>query len=191
MAVRVPELPTLVDLLIAEANRRTRRRRAVLAAVLAVAVLATGAMVMLRSPAGVKDAGSALGWSTLPTLHGAAAFVTLVAVDRTTDMAEFRVRCGVFVRFASPSTGTIPPRKLARAEVRPGLYRASLRGGSFWVSVYADTPTGALPSSGNQVTLAAWERDAPIGSGWQFRTGAAGPYVGNGPTTDMCHGVLG
>lgn len=189
MAVHLPELLS-VDPLIAEANRRMRRRRAAIVGALAVAAVAAGIAVALRSRAGAEDAGSASSWSSLPILRGADAFVTLVAIDRRADVAEFRVSCGVLTKYANQA-GLVPARKLALARVQPGLYRVPLRGGTLYVSSYAETPSGLVPSHANPVTLNAWERSAPIGWAASLYGGSAGPFLSDGPATDICHGVLG
>ena len=186
----LPQVPTSIDPLIAEANRRMRRRQAAIAAALTITALAVGVTIALRSPPSPHEAGLAPNWSSLPTLRGAAAFVALVAIDRRSDVAEFRVSCGVFTKY-SDREGFIPKRKLALARVHPGLYRVALRGGTFNVSSYAETASGAIPSHANEVTLKAWERGVHIGWAASLWVGSAGPNLSDGPSTDICHGVLG
>jgi hypothetical protein len=177
--------PLEVDPLIAEAKQRTRRRRTAIAVALTVAAVAAGIRVAHRPTPSLPPSRS-----SVPTLRGVDAFVTLVAIDRRTDVAEFRVKCGVFTAYASRS-GDIPRGKLAQARVQPGLYRVPLRGGYFNLAGQSATPSGLVPSSANPVTLKAWERDAPIGWKASLYAGSAGPMLSSGPATDICHGVLG
>jgi hypothetical protein len=160
-----------------------------MAGALVAAALAAGIAIALRSPTGARDVDSA-PWSNLPTLRGADAFVTLVAIDKRADVAEFRVRCGVFTKYANQD-GEVPAGKLAAARVQPGLYRVPLRGGTFDRATFMQTPSGPVPTNPNYLTLTTWERWTH--SGWKasLRSGSTGPFLSDGATTDICHGVLG
>jgi hypothetical protein len=129
--------------------------------------------------------------STVPTLRGAVALGTLVALDPTADVAEFRIRCGWYARRGKPreQLATVPLRKL-----RPGLWRVFLHGFSFNSETY---PNGPASGIANPTSLNVWERYVArsgwrgtlfLASGWN---GPFFPYLSDGPATDICRGVLG
>jgi hypothetical protein len=129
--------------------------------------------------------------STVPTLRGAVALGTLVALDSKADVAEFRIRCGWYARRGKPSEqlATVPLRK-----IRPGLWKVFLRGLSFNMESY---PNGPASGIAHTTSLNVWERYAAR-FGWRgtvfLATGWSGPfvpYLSAGPTTDICRGVLG
>jgi hypothetical protein len=126
--------------------------------------------------------------SAVPALRGAVALGTLVALDPKTDVAEFRIRCGWYARRGKPNEqlATVPQRKL-----RPGLWKVALRGFAFNVETY---PNGPASGIANPISLHAWERRVArfgwTGSLW-IASGWSSPVLSDGPTTDICRGVLG
>ena len=177
MTVRIPGLSIAADPLIAEAKRRTRQRRAgAAAAVLAVVALGAGLTSALRSPAG----GSTSIPSDLPRLPSSVALGTLIAVDRRTGVAEFRISCGWHTTKRGGRTG----------KVRPRLFRVPLHGFRFTVET--------RPGSGawRYVSLSTWERRTKrsVGTGaFYLSTGlvnGAPPLITDSDTT-VCDGVLG
>jgi hypothetical protein len=126
--------------------------------------------------------------SAVPALHGAVALGTLVALDPKADVAEFRLRCGWYAARGKPTDlrATIPKHKL-----RPGLWKVALRRFSFNTETY---PNGPASGIANATTLNAWERYASR-FGWHgtlfLPSGWATPFLSDGPTTDICRGVLG
>ena len=113
--------------------------------------------------------------SNIPALRQAAALGKVVAIDPKADVAEFRIRCGWYYK---------PKRK-----VRIGLWKVELRGLSFGWETY---PTGPASGISHAVSLKTWERQAEL-HGWSGTLWLAtgNPYISNGPTTDICGGVLG
>ena len=126
--------------------------------------------------------------STVPALGGAVALGTLVALDPKADVAEFRIRCGWYARRGKPTDpqATMPQRKL-----RPGLWKVALRGFAFNVETY---PNGPASGIANPTPLNAWERRVArfgwTGSLW-LASGWSKPFLSDGPTTDICGGILG
>jgi len=129
--------------------------------------------------------------SSVPTLRGAVALGTLVALDPKADVAEFRIRCGWYARRGKPSEqlATVALRKL-----QPGLWKVALRGFAFNMETY---PNGPASGIANRASLSVWERYVRrfgwrgtlfLASGW---SGPYFPYLSDGPTTDICRGVLG
>ena len=109
-------------------------------------------------------------------LSNAVALGTFVSLDRRRAVATFRISCGWHTRGWHATT-----------RVRPGLYTVSLRGGLFNVSDPYD--------AADEIKLSSWERRYSH-SRWgpaSIRVGSerSGPYLSTGPTTDICHGVLG
>ena len=125
---------------------------------------------------------------TIPALHGAVALGTLVALDPKSHVAEFRIRCGWYAVRGKPTDpqATMPKRKL-----RPGLWKVALRGFAFNIETYTNLPTSGMAHA---ATLKAWERHVAR-SGWKgslfLAAGWNKPFLSDGPTTDICHGVLG
>jgi hypothetical protein len=170
--------PLGIDPLIAEARRRARRRQgslvAVLAATLAVAATLSSTFRPSRSAAiSARPAG----------LNNAVALGTLVSLDRSTAVATFRISCGWHV-----SKGWRATTKL-----RPGLYTVSVRGGLFNNEI---VDASGPPGNGvaNEVNLSTWERYVAR-PGWtaslHLGSPSGKPYLSDGPTTDICNGVLG
>jgi hypothetical protein len=126
--------------------------------------------------------------STVPTLRGAVALGTLVALDSKVDVAEFRIRCGWYSRRgkASEQLASVPLHRL-----RPGLWKVFLRGFSFNMETY---PNGPASGIANPTSLNVWERYVAR-FGWSgtlfLPSGWNEPFLSNGPTTDICRGVLG
>jgi hypothetical protein len=121
------------------------------------------------------------GQQGLPFALGA-----LVAVNRQTDVAEFRISCGWYAKPGGPSD----PRALVPShKLQPGLFRVSLRGGTFNIEAYSVGPASGVA---NTVTLKAWERMARTGrtDSLYVPSGSAGPSLSDGSTTDICLGVL-
>ncbi len=98
-----------------------------------------------------------------------------MAIDPKADVAEFRIRCGWYLK---------PKRK-----VRPGLWKVGLRGLSFEWESY---PAGPASGISHAETLTAWERSAEL-HGWSGTLFLSGrkSFLTNGPTTDICAGTLG
>lgn len=125
---------------------------------------------------------------SVPTLRNVVALGTLVALDPRSDVAEFRIRCGWYAARGKPtdSQATMPKRKL-----RAGLWKVALRGFSFNAETY---PNGPASGIAHEATLKAWERRAAR-LGWVgtlfLPAGWNNPFLSDGPTTDICHGVLG
>ncbi|MDE3190304.1 MAG: hypothetical protein KGL94_05730 [Acidobacteriota bacterium] len=113
--------------------------------------------------------------ANVPTLRGAAALATLVALDPKSGEAEFRVGCGWYYK---------PKRR-----VRLGLWKVPLRGASFNLESYPNGPASGIAHS---VSITTWERQVLL-HGWSGTLwfGPGRPYISNGPTTDICGGVLG
>lgn len=114
--------------------------------------------------------------AAIPTLRGAAALATLVAIDPRANVAEFRIGCGWYYK--------------PKHRVRRGLWKVPLRGVTFNWETY---PNG--PASGVAHTLSrrAWETLARL-HGWSgtLWLGPGYPaYISDGGTTDICGGVLG
>src|SRR5437870_10101307 len=119
MSATVPALPLGVDPLIAEAKQRARRRRILALAVATIAVTAFAATLTST----FRPSGPTATAAGPAQLHNAVALGTLVAFDRRTATAVFRIACGWHFK-----------RYRATTQLRPGLYRISLRGGLFNVS---------------------------------------------------------
>jgi hypothetical protein len=119
--------------------------------------------------------------SDLPRLRSAVALGTLVALDGQRSVAEFRISCGWHATKGGRAT----------SKLRPGLFRVPLRGFGFNVETY---PAGPASGVANEVSLSTWERWASR-SGWTGQLyvypGLTRPWLTDGPTTDICHGVLG
>jgi hypothetical protein len=115
--------------------------------------------------------------STVPVLRNTAALGTLVRLDTEAAMAEFRVKCGWHYS----------PRK----KIRPGRWKVSLRRLTFgWET---DLRNPAAPTAHvRSVSLRTWERLAGS-QGWSgtLRLTAPTGNLSNGPTTDICVGILG
>ena len=111
-----------------------------------------------------------------------------MALDPKSDVGEFRIRCGWYAARGKPTDpyATMPKRKL-----HPGLWKVSLRGFAFFIETYPDGPNSGIA---NQVTLKTWERHAAR-FGWTgtlfLAKGSDTPDLGDGPTTDICRGILG
>jgi hypothetical protein len=154
---------------------------------------------VLLSVTAVDTAASETRWSrgrvpvhpigiSVPVLHDAVALGTLVALDPKSDVAEFRIRCGWHAARGKPTDpqATMPKRKL-----RIGLWKVALRGFAFNIETY---PNGPASGIAHTATLKAWERHAAH-TGWTgtlfLPAGWSKPFLSDGPTTDICHGVLG
>ena len=126
--------------------------------------------------------------SSVPALRAAVALGTLVALDPKSDVAEFRIRCGWYAARGKPTDpqATMPKRKL-----QPGLWKVSLRGFAFIVETYPNGPASGIAHATN---LKTWERYVAR-AGWSgtlfLPSGWSKPFLSDGPTTDICHGILG
>jgi hypothetical protein len=126
--------------------------------------------------------------SSIRALHDAVALGTLVALDPTSDVAEFRIRCGWYAARGKPTDpqATMPKRKL-----HAGLWKVALRGFAFNAETY---PNGPASGIAHGTTLNAWERYVTR-TGWTgtlfLPLGWSKPFLSDGPTTDICRGVLG
>ena len=112
----------------------------------------------------------------VPALSGAAVRATLAALTPDGEEAEFRVGCGWYYH---------PKRR-----VKLGLWRVSLRGVAFTFETYPNGPASGINHTESRKT---WEVQAFI-HGWSgtlyFPPGEQ-PFLTDGPTTDICGGVLG
>jgi hypothetical protein len=126
--------------------------------------------------------------ASIPALRNAVALGTLVALDPRSDVGEFRIRCGWYAARGKPTDpqATMPKRKL-----RAGLWRVALRGFAFNIETY---PNGPVSGIAHTATLKAWERYVIV-HGWKgtlfLPSGWSKPGLSDGPTTDICAGVLG
>jgi hypothetical protein len=124
----------------------------------------------------------------VPALDNAVAVGTLVAIDPKSEVAEFRIHCGWYAKRGKPTDpqATMPERKL-----RAGLWKVNLRGVSFNIESY---PSGPASGIAHKATLKSWERYVSR-SRWTgtlfFAGGWSKPFLSDGPTTDICGGVLG
>ena len=169
----------------AQARYWGRIKKRVLLVLALVIVVAAGLSAFALAGHG-SGHGSPSFQRSVPTLRGAVAVGRLVAVNSRTNVAEFRISCGWLAQpgASSGSRALIPTRKL-----HPGLFRVFLRRATFNVETY---PAGPASGIANAVTLKAWERTVRVGwtGSLYVPSGAAGPFLSNGPTTDICHGVL-
>jgi hypothetical protein len=108
--------------------------------------------------------------SSIPTLTGAAALGTLVSVDSKHTFAEFRISCGWYYT---------PRRK-----VRPGLWKVGLRN----LKLGLVDPVGAERT----FPFAVWWRVSEQ-NGWSgtLKLSDGTSFISDGPTTDICAGILG
>jgi hypothetical protein len=121
------------------------------------------------------------------TLKGAIALATLVALDPRSKLAEFRISCGWYAIRAPASSRNA---WLVKGKVRPGLWNVSLRELSFDFESY---PNGPISGINHTESLEQWEHSAEA-FGWSGHVWVAlrnNGEIGDGPTTDICHGVLG
>lgn len=111
----------------------------------------------------------------VPTLRDVVALGTLVAIDPGAKLAEFRVKCGWYLK---------PKRK-----VRLGIWKVALRGLTFeWESYHNGSASGISHTE----SLRSWERVAER-KGWSgtlYLSPSKG-FLTDGPTTDICAGLLG
>jgi hypothetical protein len=144
-----------------------------------VLLLATVALLGTASAASKPTAPTRPGLhpipAAVPALHNAVALGTLVAIDRSKKLAEFRVKCGWY---------TEPKRK-----VHHGLWKVSLHGLAFEWESY---PNGPASGIAHTESLSDWERVA-VRRGWSgsLHLSSRNGFFTDGPTTDICAGVLG
>jgi hypothetical protein len=115
--------------------------------------------------------------AAIPTLRGAVALGTLVAIGPGAREAEFRIGCGWYVA----------PRR----RVKLGLWKVSLRGVGFNLESYGKNGPGS--GVAHSVGLRTWESYV-LQHGWSgalWLTSDSQPYITNTPTTDICAGQLG
>ena len=144
----------------------------ILAVVTALAVLLTTVAAHGATPP--RPAIHALP-ANLPTLRNAVALGTLIALDPHAHAAEFRVTCGWFFH----------PKHRAR----PGLWKVDLGGLAFEWESYPDGPASEI---NHTESFASWRRRAEQ-SGWSgtLYLSRSNGFLTDGPTTDICAGVLG
>ena len=108
-------------------------------------------------------------------MSGAVALGTLVAIDPVAHVAEFRIGCGWYIR---------PKHK-----TRIGLWKVVLRGLSFEFETYSGGPASGI---NHTESLASWERSVER-TGWSgtLYLALSHGFLTDGPTTDICAGVLG
>jgi hypothetical protein len=113
--------------------------------------------------------------SSIPTLRNAVALGKLVLIDSASGVAAFRVKCGWYVK---------PKRKVVA-----GLWKVTFRGVEFGWETY---PNGPASGISHTVSRATWQQLAQR-DGWSGTLYLAGRtrFISNGPTTDICAGVLG
>jgi hypothetical protein len=113
--------------------------------------------------------------TAVPLLRNAAARGVLVGLDPTMMTAEFRITCGWHYS---------PKRRL-----HPGLWKISLRGLRVSFETYPNGPASGIAHS---ETVRAWQGNA-LRHGWfgALYLSRTEPAMTNGPTTDICAGVLG
>jgi hypothetical protein len=111
----------------------------------------------------------------VPALQNAAALGVLVRLDAARGFAEFRISCGWYYS----------PKK----KVRAGLWKVDLRHLTF-----GEESNPANPGAGhvNTVSRKSWEHWSAL-RGWSgtLRLREPGGFLSNGPTTDICAGILG
>jgi hypothetical protein len=111
----------------------------------------------------------------IPVLTNAAVLASVVRLEPTLHEAEVRVSCGWHYA--------------PRTRVRRKLWKVSLRDLALeWESNPANPSEGHVVA----VSLARWERRVE-GRGWNgtLRLRRSGGSLSDGPTTDICAGVLG
>lgn len=111
----------------------------------------------------------------IPVLRNAAARGELVRIDLQHHVAEFRLSCGWYLR---------PKHK-----VRLKLWRVDLTSirAFLWETKPGEPAAGHVVS----VPLLTWQRwAAKFGWSGTLRLGADGSSISNGPSTDICAGVL-
>jgi hypothetical protein len=146
---------------------------------LSLPLLATGALLGTTTAAGESVAPPLPGIhpipTAVPTLRNAVALGTLVAIDPGAKVAEFRIKCGWYID---------PKRK-----VHLGLWKVALRDLAFESESYPNGPASGISRA---ESLGSWERGAER-KGWSgtlYLSPSSG-FLTNGPTTDICAGVLG
>lgn len=161
MTVRVPRLPFWVDPLMAEAKRRARQRRVLVAiGVLLLAALAGGLTHALRSPGGPNNGSGGAGFNsaslsatTRPPVT--AAMLTAVHRDEVTMLRLFALPPGaqrlahepvLFKRQGVEIFGVIPLR--SDAFTRFGYWRVRSSVAAVMNFVKAHPPLGAQPING-------------------------------------------
>jgi hypothetical protein len=169
------------DVVLTRDNPRvTRTCRTLCSSIGLLLVMATGALAANRVPLRSIP-------STVPALRGAVALGTLVALDPKAEVAEFRIRCGWYAGRGKP---TDPQATIAVRKLRPGLWKVPLRGVVFNVET---SPNGPASGVAHPTSLNGWERYVTR-SGWTgslWLASGSKPSLSDGPTTDICRGILG
>lgn len=113
--------------------------------------------------------------TNLATLRDAVARGTLIAIDPRARVAEVRIKCGWYIR----------PKRRTRA----GLWRVPLSGLTFEWESY---PNGPASGISHTESITSWERRAEH-NGWSgtLYLSTRNGLLTDGPTTDICAGVLG
>jgi hypothetical protein len=132
-----------------------------------VALLA-GRAALASTPNAVRVGRIAPGGSIL---HGASALATLVAIDPTAKVAEFRTSCGWYV--------------VAKRKLHAGLWKVNLSGVTFELSLAPDKASGYTQT----VSLKVWERYVEL-YGWSGTLALEGVGdISDAPATNICRGV--
>ncbi len=154
-------------------------RVAVVASLVGVGMTGVSSTSLLQTARATNPAKVAVGpiAKDIPILRHAAALGRLVRIDTRAKTAEFRISCGWYYA---------PRRRLQR-----GLWKVPLAGLTFnWETNPSDP--GAPNATVVRISLRTWERRVEA-RGWagSLRLSAQARDLSNGPTTDICAGVLG
>lgn len=145
--------------------------------IVVLAVIAIGAGPALGSRHFSKGIPIGSIQSAVPRLRAAVALGTLQRIDTKANLAQFRIRCGWHLK----------PRR----RVRSGAWKVDLRNIRFGWETNPTDP--AAPSAGvESIGLGTWvARSRSRGWTGTLRLSARGGVLTNGPTTNVCGGVLG
>lgn len=145
-------------------------------------LLVLGLLVFALGRAATSDANRSIVpigriENTVPTLRSAIALGQLRRIDIHAEFAEFRIKCGW--------------KQRTDQKVRPGVWKVDLHRVSFGWETNPSNP--AAPRARVEIiSFTKWVRRAQT-KGWagSLRLSAKGGSLSNGPTTDICGGVLG
>jgi hypothetical protein len=147
---------------------------------IATALVVTAVAVGVTLPSTWRTTGAASAPGRPVLLHDAVARGTLVAVNRRTNVAEFRIWCGWHTAHGRATT-----------KLPPGLYRVRLRGATFNVEAGVNAN---VPGSGvaNYESLSTWEQTEGRRPGWHaWMSLYRQSWFSDGPSTSICQGVFG